>query len=591
MANIGVPGVSDAEQIGAGAFGRVYRAHQDSLDRTVAVKVLANVDLDEEATGRFEREGKAVGKLSGHPNIVAVYSQGATDDGQPYLMMEFCPGGSYGDRIRAEGGLTWNEATEVAVATAGALETAHRAGILHRDVKPDNILIDDYETPKLADFGIARVSKAADLTATGTLTGSPAHMPPELIMGATATAAGDVYSLASTTYAMITGRAAFVRDSDESIMPMLRRIGYEEPARLEQWGVPGPVADVIARAMAKDPAVRPQTCEEFGNLLNRARTQLGVPTAPMKVQGQQKAPTSDAPPDGPTAAPAADLGPAQYSPMSAPSAPSASSMIGWHPPSANPAPPSPHATHPLASFQQTSFRSTPPQPVQNQPAPYQPTPYQPAPHQPAPHQPEKKGRTSLYVTVGAVAVVLVLVVGLVFGLRGNETADAPDHGATGLLIDSGSVTGSWVPGNTVKMDITNTPCGTTEASYTRVEEQAYIAQGKTTPRWSTLGATAESAGDAQAGFDAWEKAFDSCSGSDAPDGLKALPLPELPCDCDQSAAWQYGATGGTVSRVVLVRQGSVLAGVILQTTPSATDSQELFDSLAREAGRRAGAVG
>lgn len=567
--DIGVPGVSDAHQIGAGAFGRVYRAHQDSLERTVAVKVLANVDLDEEAKNRFDREGKAVGKLSGHPNIVAVYEQGTTADQKPYLMMEYCPGGSYGDRVRAEGSLTWREATEAAIATAGALETAHRAGILHRDVKPDNILIDDYETPKLADFGIARVSKAANLTATGTLTGSPAHMPPELIAGKSASPASDVYSLASSLYAMIAGSPAFVRDSDESIVPMLQRISVAEPDRLEPHGVPSPIADVIARAMAKDPAARYPSCEAFGTALNEARRMVGVAPAPMKIHGRSRGD------DG-----VGDLAPARYS--SAGSAPSADSLRGatvaWGPPEPPPGQPGP---------------MPPPVPPQQPPWPQQSWPPAPMPTGSVPAgsaDRPAKSRKPLSITLSMVA--LVVIVGAVVALVvGREKPIAADHGSTGLLVDEGSVSGDWLPGNTVKMDLENTACGTIESPWDRIEEQAYIARDQTTPRWSTLGATAADATTAETAFTDWDAAFNSCDGDGAPDRLDPIVLTEPPCACEQSAAWHYGAEDGMQTRVGLVRRGDVVAGVMLQTTPTTENADELFSELMNEVGRRAEAVG
>lgn len=281
--DIGVPGVAGAEQIGQGAFGKVYRAEESDLNRTVAVKVLANVDLDEETRARFAREARAIGRLSGHPNIVDVYAQGSTADGVPYLLMEFCSKGSLGDRLSNGARLSWQEATEMIVEICGALETAHAAGILHRDIKPANILIDGYGTPKLADFGIARMGPDDSVTATGMLTGSPAHMAPELIAGADPTPVSDVYSLGSTLFALMTGQPPFVRTSDTSILSLLHRIAAEPAPHLTQWGVPAPIADLVAAALAKDPAMRPPSCAEFARALRAARTQLGL--APGKYTG------------------------------------------------------------------------------------------------------------------------------------------------------------------------------------------------------------------------------------------------------------------------------------------------------------------
>jgi serine/threonine protein kinase len=151
-----VPGYQDVEQIGAGGFGAVYRARQPAFDRTVAVKVL-NGRLDDEATlRRFQRECQALGSVSSHPNIVPVYDAGGTPQGQPYMVMAFIRRGSLAQRLAVAGRLPWTEVAELGVKLAGALHSAHLAGVLHRDIKPENILVSDYGEPLLADFGIAQ---------------------------------------------------------------------------------------------------------------------------------------------------------------------------------------------------------------------------------------------------------------------------------------------------------------------------------------------------------------------------------------------------------------------------------------------------
>ena len=297
--DIGVPGVTGAEQIGQGAFGKVYRAHQEELDRTVAVKVLANIDLDEEARLRFGREARAIGRLSGHPNIVNVYAQGATADGLPYLIMEYCAEGSLGDRLKKDRPLGWQEASEIMIAIAGALQAAHDEGILHRDIKPANILLDSYGTPKLADFGIARLGTDASVTATGMLTGSPAHLAPELVAGTAPSPSTDIYSLGSTLFTLITGRAPFHRETDTSILSLLQRISKEPAPHLGQWGVPPQIADLVAATLAKDPDRRPPSCRDFAEALMRARGALGLPRGtyrgdPGQAIGSRPAPDPNA---------------------------------------------------------------------------------------------------------------------------------------------------------------------------------------------------------------------------------------------------------------------------------------------------------
>ena len=135
-----------------------------------------------EIVERFLREQRAMGKLSGHPNIVNVFDVGATTSGRPYIVMQYHPRDSLRARIRAAGPLTWVESLHIGVKIAGALETAHRLGTLHRDIKPANILLTEYGEPQLADFGIARIAGGFE-TATGLITGSPAFTAPEVLLG------------------------------------------------------------------------------------------------------------------------------------------------------------------------------------------------------------------------------------------------------------------------------------------------------------------------------------------------------------------------------------------------------------------------
>ncbi|MDO5498116.1 MAG: protein kinase [Propionibacteriaceae bacterium] len=333
---IGVPGVANAELIGQGGFGKVYRAHQDDLNRDVAVKVLTKIDLDAEARQRFTREARAIGRLSGHPNVVDVHTQGITTEGAPYLIMELCAAGSVGDRLKQGQRLSWQEASEIIVQIAGALQTAHAAGILHRDIKPANLLIDSYGTPKLADFGIAHIGTEASMTETGMMAGSPAHIAPELVTGDKPTPPSDVYSLASTLFAMITGQAPFVRETDTSILTLIQRITNEPAPHLSQWGVPAPIADLVAASLAKRPETRPQTCDAFARALMNARRQLGLPLGEYRVQRTPGEPDATVVPQGmgtPGMPPGFDFG---GSPMGSPAGVPMGSPVGSpvHPSSA-----------------------------------------------------------------------------------------------------------------------------------------------------------------------------------------------------------------------------------------------------------------
>ncbi|MBG0564922.1 serine/threonine-protein kinase [Actinoplanes aureus] len=274
--SFGVPGCEDAIEIGRGGFGVVYRAWQPDFLRTVAVKVLAPDRVDE---ARFEREVQALGRLSGHPHIVTVHQAGRTSDGAPYILMAFEEGGSLAGRA---GATRWEDVLAGGVAVAGALEAAHRAGVLHRDVKPENILISRYGEPKLADFGLARPVRRDPPEDRQAVTASLLHAAPEVLRGEPATVASDVYSLASTLYRWFCGRAPFVPKRVESTAELIARIGAQPVPDLRP-AVPAPVFAVLERALAKDPAARPASAAAFAEELREAQRACGVAVTPLFV--------------------------------------------------------------------------------------------------------------------------------------------------------------------------------------------------------------------------------------------------------------------------------------------------------------------
>ena len=264
--DLGIPGLEDASPIGQGGFATVYRARQPAFARTVAVKVLAATEVDEQSELRFYRELQALGKLSEHPAIVTVFDTGFTTDGRAYLTMVFVEHGTLADRLRRQGPLAWPETAEILIRLSGALETAHRSGIVHRDIKPANVLLSQYGA-QLSDFGIARIAGAQE-TSSGVVTASLAHAAPEVLDGVRPTVTGDIYSLGSTAYAMLLGRSPFERTSaDETFLSIVRRIHADAPPDLRHDDVPEDLATLLARTLAKDPASRPQSAMEFGQEL------------------------------------------------------------------------------------------------------------------------------------------------------------------------------------------------------------------------------------------------------------------------------------------------------------------------------------
>jgi ATP/maltotriose-dependent transcriptional regulator MalT len=267
-------GLHGAQPIGSGGFGTVFRCDQPALDRTVAVKVLT-AGLDSDNRHRFLREQQAMGRLSGHPHIVNVFQVGALDSGYPYIVMQYHPRGSLDSRIRDQP-LSWAEALRLGVKMASALETAHRAGTLHRDVKPGNILLTEYGDPQLTDFGIARITGGFETT-TGVITGSPAYTAPEVLHGAPPTPASDVYGLGATLFCALTGHAAFERHEGEQIVAQFVRITTEPVPDLRGSDIPDDVCDGIEHAMASDAAMRPDSAAAFGELLRQAQHRHGLP--------------------------------------------------------------------------------------------------------------------------------------------------------------------------------------------------------------------------------------------------------------------------------------------------------------------------
>ncbi len=267
--DLGIPGISEAVEIGRGGFGIVYRAARPGYDQSVAVKVLAAVHLDPQGRTRFEREVRAMGSLFGHPHIVGIITAGYTASGQPYIVMEDMVGGSLADSLRARGRFPWEEAVSIGLALADALGAAHAQHVLHRDIKPENVLYSRYRTPKLGDFGIASLGDGAE-TRSAALLLSLAHTAPEVLDGEPRTPSSDVYAVGSTVVTLMLGQPPFARRADESTQSLFKRIATAPPPDLRGHGVPDPVCRVLEQAMAKLPEHRYVTAKRFRDDLAEA---------------------------------------------------------------------------------------------------------------------------------------------------------------------------------------------------------------------------------------------------------------------------------------------------------------------------------
>ncbi len=241
------------EPLGTGGMAEVWLARDERLERNVAVKFMAaNLTHDAEFLVRFFSEAQGVARIS-HPNVVSVLDFGDFED-RPYLVMECVPGGALAD-LTGEPMLPERAAEIVAGAARGA-GAAHALGLVHRDVKPANILLDDSGEPKLADFGIASSALSERLTATGTAIGSPHYISPEQASGRPVTAASDVYSLGAVLFELLTGRPPFEGDNVTAIAIAHVEQTAVPPSALVD-GVPGHLDEIVLACLAKDPAQRP----------------------------------------------------------------------------------------------------------------------------------------------------------------------------------------------------------------------------------------------------------------------------------------------------------------------------------------------
>jgi predicted Ser/Thr protein kinase len=458
-----VPGYRVLEQVGEGGFSVVYLAYQERLDRQVALKVLSLNAIDDSSMRRFQRECKITGRLTGHPNVVTVLDTGTTRSGRPYIAMEYFEHGSLTDRLAREGPLLVADVLRIGVKMAGALAATHETEVLHRDVKPQNILVSRYGEPALADFGIARLVDSFDATHTNAFT--PHHAAPEMLEGKPPGVASDLYSLGSTLYQLLAGRPAFKGPQGEGIAQLMLRILGEPPPPIPRDEVPRQVFDVISQAMAKAPEQRFPSAVAFAQRLQRLQGELGLPVTDLAHSGGTSAPRAGAALAGPAApgAPAVPSGPA-----GPPNAPAAPPRELWTPAqpgpeafvalpgpgSATAAPPQAETTAPTAWAQPLAAGSphatahAPVHPGSTGPAAWDP-PVQPGrigpdpagagPHAPAPPAGASGPKRGLVIAV-AVAVTGGLALGVtgIVAFGGSGDGPRPDASTSQSALQSGT---------------------------------------------------------------------------------------------------------------------------------------------------------
>jgi tRNA A-37 threonylcarbamoyl transferase component Bud32 len=367
-----IEGVTDLERIGSGGFSVVYRGRETAMHRDVAVKVLNSGIATEAERRTFERECRALGQLSAHPNIVTVYRPAFTADQRPSIVMELYHG-NYRERLDRTGPLPLDELLTVGVRIAGALHTAHQAGVLHRDLKPHNIFLSAYGEPALGDFGISTIDDERSHSGASGL--SVAYAAPEVLEDSDASVAADIYSLGATLHHLAAGRAPF---SSGDLRTTVRRILTESPPPLGRSDVPPGLDRALQAAMARDPADRPRTALAFAEMLREVQARAGLPTTAIPTASSGiSAPATGAPgtPTAGSATPPAGLpGSGTSLPPPPPGAADPIGPGGWANPLARPGSAAPDADaraeeeEVLQSVTMARRRRPAPEPAAEQPA-------------------------------------------------------------------------------------------------------------------------------------------------------------------------------------------------------------------------------
>lgn len=271
--------------LGSGGFADVFLYEQQLPRRNVAIKVLLPEVVNPRVRDMFQSEAQLMSQLSTHPAILSVFEAGVSSDGRPYLVTEVCNSG-YGERFRAET-LPVAEALRTGIKIAAALETAHRANVLHRDIKPGNILITAYGHPVLSDFGIASsVYQGDNTTAVGL---SVPWSAPEVIRETTTgTTASEIWALGATVYSLLAGRSPFeVPGKDNSPGHLAGRILKSKPQPIGRDDVPPQLEALLLKALSKNPIDRQHSAVEFARELQQVETSMGLAQTPLDVVGDE----------------------------------------------------------------------------------------------------------------------------------------------------------------------------------------------------------------------------------------------------------------------------------------------------------------
>jgi len=273
-------GFDYVQLLGSGGFADVFLYQQHLPKRRVAVKVMLSEAVAEGGVEAFAAEANLMAQLSSHPAIVSIFEASVSPDGRPYLVMEYCSKPNLQARYRRQR-LSVAEALRIGVQVAGAVETAHRAGILHRDIKPANILVTEYGRPALTDFGIAGTTGGGGESAGMSIPWSP---PESFAEGAPSAAQTDIWALGATVYTMLAGRSPFERPGGKNgAVDLIDRIQHDPLPTLGRADVPDSLYRVLATAMAKNPEGRHGTALEFAWALQRIQAEMSMSVTSVDV--------------------------------------------------------------------------------------------------------------------------------------------------------------------------------------------------------------------------------------------------------------------------------------------------------------------
>ncbi|WP_072315036.1 serine/threonine-protein kinase [Agrococcus sp. Marseille-P2731] len=419
-----LPGYDYVSLLGSGGFADVFLYQQLLPSRKVAVKVLLPDTVNRQLIENFRHEANVMAQLSTHPSIVTIYGAAVAPDGRPFLAMEYCPKPNLGVRYRRDR-FSVPEVLALGVQIAGAVETAHRAGILHRDIKPANILVTAYNRPALTDFGIATSGGAEDDASGMSIPWSP---PEAFLEPPGSTPASDVFSLAATLFTLLAGRTPFeLPGGSNTSVDLIDRIQRGEIAPLARHDVPQRLEAVLASAMDPEPSRRHQSAMAFGRALQQVEAEMALPVTPLDVLDDSLEPEEVDEEDG--------------------GATRIRGVVSIDPHAGEA--PLQQAVGGMAAAPDATIRRAPAAPAQPAPAP-----------QAAPEQPRSKRKT-VFAIVGA-AVVALLGFGIVWLAltAGDEPAPqanpsqsvappaAPQRPAAPInvsgVVDGDSVTFTWV---------------------------------------------------------------------------------------------------------------------------------------------------